>query len=145
VLAGTAAVEGREREAAQAPPQRVLIVEDELLVAMELAAGLADEGWSIVGPAGSVEEAFKLVSEEGNLAAAILDINLNGQLAYPIADLLQTRGVPYLFCTGYETPTDDDRYRTATVVQKPASFNVILSELKRLVPGPLDPLTCEAA
>jgi PAS domain S-box-containing protein len=123
----------------------LLIVEDELLVAMELANALRTDGWQIMGPAASVEEAFALLADGPMPDAAVLDINLNGQTVYPVADLLHTRGVPYLFCTGYETATGDDRYREKPIVRKPAHPAVLIGELRLLLGSFPDPDDREAA
>jgi PAS domain S-box-containing protein len=111
---------------------RLLIVEDEMLVAMELASALASEGWDVIGPAATLEEAFQILGDADGLDIAILDINLNGQLVYPIADLLQTRGIPFLFCTGYERPHQVDRYPGCPVLRKPANLRQVNEELTRI-------------
>jgi PAS domain S-box-containing protein len=114
---------------------RLLLVEDEALVAIELSRALEDSGWEVVGPAATLEEAFRLVSANGTLDVAVLDVNLNGEMVYPLADELETRGVPFLFCSGYETIERADRYRYSPVVRKPTSFAILMSELRRILAG----------
>jgi len=114
---------------------RLLLVEDEALVAIELSRALEDSGWEVVGPAATLEEAFELVAANGSIDAAVLDVNLNGQMVYPLADELETRGVPFLFCSGYETIERADRYRYSPVVRKPTSFAILMSELRRILSG----------
>lgn len=114
---------------------RVLIVEDELLVGMEMARALKDEGWDVVGPVGTVEDAFRALAEEPAPDAAVLDINLNGQLVYPVADLLRTRGIPYIFCTGYEAPDADRRYAQHAIVHKPTNLRILVEEVRNLCCG----------
>jgi len=80
---------------------RVLVVEDELLVALELEAMLARLGCQVVGPARTLTEAVRLAAIEPDLAAAVLDVNLDGERVFPVADMLAARGVPILFATGY--------------------------------------------
>jgi len=109
---------------------RVLIVEDEPLVAMELGDQLAELDWQVVGPATTIEEASRLL-EEGPLPdVAVLDLNLRGRLVYPIADRLRAAGVPIVFCTGYEQV--ELKYRDCPVVRKPVKIDLLDAELSRL-------------
>jgi PAS domain S-box-containing protein len=112
---------------------RVLVVEDEALIAMELCQDLESFGWKIVGPAASVEEAMHLLDNLPLLPdAAVLDVNLGGQPVYPFAEWLQARGVPFLFCTGYEQLDDHHRYCDWTTMRKPISIDLLDGELRRL-------------
>lgn len=81
---------------------RVLIVEDEPIVAMCLEDILCDLGCVTVGPAARLSEGLEL-AEQGGLDAAILDINLGSERSTPIAELLRTRGVPFAFASGYSS------------------------------------------
>jgi two-component sensor histidine kinase len=81
---------------------RVLVVEDEVLLSLEVEATLRDMGFEVVGPARDLGEALLLALSEKELSAAVLDVNLGGrERSFPVADLLQTRNVPYIFVTGY--------------------------------------------
>jgi CheY-like chemotaxis protein len=91
--------------------RRVLVVEDETMVAWLLEDMLADLGCAVVGPAAHVNQALAMLDAEA-LDAAVLDINLNGQKSYPVADALAARGVPFVFSTGY----NKDSLPTATKV-----------------------------
>ncbi len=82
--------------------RRILVVEDEVLLAMDIQFALEDEGAEIVGPSHTVEDAKKLVATEF-LDAAILDVNLNGVEVFPVAEKLHEAGVPFLFHTGHAT------------------------------------------
>jgi PAS domain S-box-containing protein len=136
VISGSAAAEAGGAAMGAVPRAgRLLVVEDELLVGMELANALRDEGWEVVGPAGTLEEALEMLAGDVLPDAAILDINLNGQLVYPVADLLRVRGIPYLFCTGYESPDEDERYRHSPIVQKPTNLRVLIEEVRKLIGG----------
>jgi len=87
---------------AAGPPLRVLVVEDEVLLSLEVEAALRELGYEVVGPARDLAEALRLAVNETDLYAAILDVNLGGrERSFPVADLLQTRDVPYIFVTGY--------------------------------------------
>ncbi|BDA85609.1 two-component system sensor histidine kinase/response regulator [Aureimonas sp. SA4125] len=112
---------------------QLMIVEDELLVAMGMATGLRSQGWDIIGPAGSLDEAYRLLSGEIQPDVAMLDINLNGTPVYPLAGLLQTRGIPFLFCSGYETPDREPRFQHCPLVRKPANLRILDQELRHLV------------
>src|ERR1051326_5450675 len=81
--------------------RRILIVEDELLVAMTLEDILRSESCVIVGPSPRVEPALKAAREEP-LDAAILDVNLAGKRIDPIAEALADRKIPFVFTTGYD-------------------------------------------
>ena len=83
---------------------RLLIVEDEWLVAEDHASVLRDAGYAIIGPAPSVLVALRLIESEA-LDVAILDIGLNGETSYPVADRLIQKAVPFIFVTGY-SPRD---------------------------------------
>jgi CheY-like chemotaxis protein len=109
---------------------RVLVVEDETLIAMELCAELAKAGWEIVGPAATIEEAERLIAESPRLDAAVLDVNLAGTQIYPIAERLRDQHVPFVFCTGYEWV--DRRYSGAPIIRKPANIRLLTDELRRI-------------
>ncbi|ONG57246.1 hypothetical protein BKE38_04705 [Pseudoroseomonas deserti] len=98
------------------PAPRVLLVEDEALLAMEAAHLLRELGCIVVGPARSPTEAMPLVSAQ--LSAAVLDVKLGGTEVFPIAERLAALGVPYVFITGYEAP-DGLAGHAAAVLRKP--------------------------
>jgi PAS domain S-box-containing protein len=101
--------------------RRVMIVEDEALVALVLADQLTELGLSVVGPCSSVAEA-KAAAAEGDFEAALLDVNLGGELVYPVADLLYSRGIPFIFVTGYGRESIDRRFADAPVLEKPVEM-----------------------
>jgi len=103
---------------------RVLLVEDEALVAMMIQECLAEFGYQVVGPVCSASEAAK-EAKEGHFDAAVLDINLGDGAVYPIADVLTARGVPFVFVTGYDAESVDARYRKVPVLQKPIEREVL--------------------
>lgn len=80
--------------------KRVLIVEDELLVAMMIEDLLGDFGCITIGPYGTVSTAMHAVETESP-DLALLDVNLNGERVYPVAEALTERHVPFLFLSGY--------------------------------------------
>jgi DNA-binding NtrC family response regulator len=97
--------------------KRILVVEDEALIAVMIEDMLADMGSEIVGPAATIEEALRLASSEA-LDGAVLDVNVRGERIDPVAELLMARGVPMLFATGYgEVKLASGA--AATVIDKP--------------------------
>jgi two-component sensor histidine kinase/DNA-binding response OmpR family regulator len=97
---------------------RVLLVEDEALVAMVMRDMLTELGFHVVGPFGRSADAAAAAREE-DVDAAVLDINLDGEAAYPVADLLAARGIPFVFVTGYGAESIDGRFAHVPVLQKP--------------------------
>src|ERR1700756_1869909 len=80
--------------------QRILVVEDSYLLEEALCDFVADRGLQPVGPAGSLETALACAGEAA-LDGALLDINLDGCLCFQVCDLLDRRGIPFCFVTGY--------------------------------------------
>lgn len=99
--------------------RRVLIVEDEYMIADDMALDLKCFGAEVVGPAASVKTALACLAENEDIDAAVVDINLGGEMAYPVADALTERGVPFLFATGYERWSIPERYSKVVLCEKP--------------------------
>jgi PAS domain S-box-containing protein len=97
---------------------RVLLVEDEALVAMMIQECLAEFGYQVVGPICTASEAVAK-AKDGRFEAAVLGINLGDGPVYPAADILATRGVPFVFVTGYDADSVDSRFRKIPILQKP--------------------------
>ncbi|HYH36711.1 MAG TPA: response regulator [Azospirillum sp.] len=112
---------------------RLLVVEDEAMVAMMLEDMLGDLGCEVVGPAGSVARAQELAQGEPGLAAAILDVNLGGLPIYPVAETLKARGIPFVFITGYGAADLDGRFADAPTVQKPFSMPALRDTLVKVI------------
>jgi PAS domain S-box-containing protein len=113
----------------RAPPQivrgnRVLLVEDEALVAMMMKDMLAELGYDVLGAFGSTAEAVS-AALANEIDAGILDVNLGGDMVYPVADLLARRGVPFVFVTGYGAESIDGRYAQVPVLQKPIERDML--------------------
>ncbi len=120
--------------------RRVLLVEDELLVAWVLQDMLIALGCTVVGPAARLSQAMTMIANEP-IDAAVLDVNLNGELSYPIADLLIARGVPFAFSTGYDRARLPEAYRACRYLQKP----FVQSDLARTIDALLPPTAPAAA
>ena len=114
--------------------RRVLIVEDEMLVAMLLEDLLSDLGHDVVRTAGSVRQALDALDREA-IDLAILDVNLPDGRSYPVADALSTMGVPFVFATGYGAQGVAGRYRTAPVVQKPYDEASLAAAIDKALAG----------
>jgi len=78
--------------------RNILLVEDEMMVAMLLEAVLENEGCNVIS-VGHLEQATLLATERA-IDAAILDVNLHGRRSYPVADALVARAIPFVFATG---------------------------------------------
>ena len=99
--------------------RRLLIVEDEYFIAIDVARRLEDEGAEVVGPVGTVDDALDIIDDALELDGVVLDLNLSGEMAYPVADALSKRGVPFIFATGYDRSSIPTRYAGVTLCEKP--------------------------
>lgn len=99
--------------------RRILVVEDESLVAMLLETMLEDMGCTIIGPAGTIEEALELIAATSALDAALLDVNVAGRVIFPIATALVERDIPFIFSTGFGAGNLPDEWRGRPAIQKP--------------------------
>jgi PAS domain S-box-containing protein len=107
----------RKKPAPSGPAtRRIMVVEDEVLIAMVLVDHLQELGIAAVGPFSRVSDALKV---DGEIDAAILDVNLAGEPVYPVAEMLRARGVPFVFMTGYGSASIDPRFAAVPVLQKP--------------------------
>jgi CheY-like chemotaxis protein len=105
---------------------RVLVVEDEYMLARDLSQSLEDAGACVLGPLRSVDDALKLLRGEQDVDGAVLDLNLCGQLVFPVADALAIRGVPFVFATGYNREIVPERYGHVKRCEKPVAVNAVV-------------------
>jgi two-component sensor histidine kinase len=114
----------RPASSIEAPPwssrvRRVLVVEDSAFVAMDVVEAVSGLGWRVVGPVNRLPDALNLAQSEP-LDGAVLDINLDGDFVYPVAEVLQGRGVPFVFASGYVGRSIvPSRFHDAPLVEKP--------------------------
>jgi len=99
--------------------RRVLVVEDEMMIAMLVEDMLAELGCAVVGPAHALDDALELARTEHGLDVAVLDVNLGGQPVFAVADALREKGVPAIFSTGYGDAGLREIDRGSQVLQKP--------------------------
>lgn len=102
--------------------RRILVVEDEYLIATTLSDQLEGAGSIVVGPVASVETAIKAIESNPEIDAAVLDFNLGGAMAYPVADALLARNIPFVFTSGYEDGALRNRYPQIRNCPKPYLF-----------------------
>ena len=99
-------------------PLRFMILDDEIIVALDLEHMLTDLGHCVVGTANRMDRGIQ-IAQESSLDMAILDINVRGVLSFPIAEVLRSRGVPVIFASGYGQRGLIDAFRDALVLTKP--------------------------
>lgn len=110
--------------------RRILIVEDDYLIAIDIAGGLEDLGAEIVGMAGSVEEALSLIEKQAHrIDGAVLDVNLGGERVYPVADALMSRAISFVFATGYDKWVFPEAYAHIPRCDKPVQFDTLARHL----------------
>lgn len=107
---------------------RVLVVEDEYMVADYISMVLEDFGCDTVGPVGTIEQALAAV-DDGGLDGALLDANLNGVSSAPIAVALQAASIPFVVATGYGALELGEALNRAPRISKPFSE----TELKAMI------------
>ena len=107
---------------------RLLIVEDEYLLAREMADYFENLGVEIVGPVGTVAHALALIASS-HIQIAVLDVNLRDERVYPVADLLTLKQIPFVFASGYGSELEPDAYAGAPRCIKPIEFAVLADTL----------------
>jgi DNA-binding NtrC family response regulator len=111
---------------------RVLLVEDETLVAMLLEDMIADLGGTVIGSASRVGRALEMVADPGcAIDLAVLDVNLGGEEVFPVASALAERRVPFAFSTGYGNAGLPEAWRSRPTLQKPFTQDQVTLVLER--------------
>jgi CheY-like chemotaxis protein len=117
---------------------RILLVEDDGLVAHVLEEAVLALGWTPVGPVARIEAAVVLMHvESGQLHGAVLDINLDDTKVWPVAEMLQDQGVPFLFATAHERSREivPKRFANVQILSKPFVEQQLMDTLLCLVAG----------
>ena len=105
---------------------RLLLVEDETMVAMMVEDMLSELGCVVVEVAGSVSAGLAAASREAEpIDGAVLDVNLGSETVYPVAEALKARGVPFVFSTGYSTAGIADRFAGVSIIAKPYELRAL--------------------
>lgn len=114
--------------------RRILIVEDEAMIALNLQFAVEDEGAEVVGPALTLDRALATTREDAAIDAAILDVDVGGKDVFPVAEMLVRRSVPFVFHTGHGSrrALTSDYPRSLTCL-KPASPAKLIDALVRLI------------
>lgn len=110
--------------------RRILIVEDEMMIAMMVEDFLADLGWNVVGVAGTLDQALAM-ARDAAIDAALLDVNLNGRNTFGAAEILRERQIPFVFATGYGVQGIDDRFRAVPTLTKPYQLDQLDGALRQ--------------
>jgi DNA-binding NtrC family response regulator len=118
-------------EPAAGSPAHILVLEDEMVLAMHLEDLIHDIPGASATLASRIEEAL-VAAESGAFDAAILDVNLGGRHSFPVADLLKARGIPYAFVTGYGNRLIPPEHAQAHIVEKPFTADQIAGVIARM-------------
>lgn len=108
---------------------RVLLVEDEVLVAMLVEDILTDLGCTVVGPAARLDAAIEAARSQ-DIDIAMLDVNLAGARVFPVADVLAGRGLPFIFMSGYGESGLEGPHTGRPVIEKPFNPDSIAEKLR---------------
>lgn len=127
---------------AKSAKPRVLIVEDEIVVALFLEDVLDEFGYQVAGVITQLDEA---ISRDPDYDIAVLDVHINGRNVFDFADMLAGRGIPFVFATGYGERGIPERHRTSPVLQKPFQPDELRRILDDIVPGQRAGKTISAA
>lgn len=109
--------------------RRVLVVEDEGIVALDMESLLQDHGCTVIGPAATIRRALDLIaSEDPDLA--VLDLNLKGESALPIASALNERDIPFVVVSGYgRMLSGHPDLKDAPLLDKPVNHQALIRKL----------------
>jgi CheY-like chemotaxis protein len=108
---------------------RVLVVEDEFIIADEIAAMIESGGHRVVGPVGTVDEAIARLAQGDEPDAAVIDANLRGVSSAPVAERLRELQVPFCVCTGYRSNDLKASFGEVDVLEKPINERRLLAIL----------------
>jgi CheY-like chemotaxis protein len=113
--------------------RRILIVEDEYLLADDLRQILHEHHAEILGPAATIAKALTLINAGGQMDCAVLDVNLRGRAAYPISAALHQRHIPFLFATGYGSAQIPKEFADVPRLEKPFDRSTLVSALESIL------------
>jgi two-component SAPR family response regulator len=115
--------------------KRILVVEDDYLLAKDVCAQLRDLGATVLGPAPTPFYANQLIGPPGKLRvhAAVLDVHLHGTTVFEFADELLERSVPILFATAYQRKAIPPRFNNVPLLEKPLDRDKLVGCVVKLV------------
>jgi DNA-binding response OmpR family regulator len=113
--------------------RRIFVVEDEMLIAIVIEDVLEALGCVIVGPVAKLQVAVRMAREE-RIDAALLDVTIRGGNVFPVATILQERGIPFLFASGYGDWALPEDFRGVPRLEKPFTIDELEAALRALVP-----------
>lgn len=113
--------------------RKILVVEDEYLIADDLSALLVEAHAEVIGPVASLPAAIRLVSNVERIDAAVLDVNLRGVDVFPLVDELRGRGVAIMFLTGYGVNNIPDDYAGIARCEKPMGTANVVETLREMI------------
>lgn len=111
--------------------QRILVIEDEWIVAQSYVAILENLGVTASGPAGTLADALRVI-ESGPIDAALVDMNLNGEMAYSVVDALNARGVAVVVVTGYDVVPDFEN-KVSAFLKKPVRAEALIKAFRSVI------------
>lgn len=111
--------------------RRILVVEDEYMIAADLKRALSEAQATVVGPVSDATSALRLMAEEA-VDAAVLDVNLSGTSSFSVADALMQMDVPHMFLTGYDGWSIPERYRETPRMAKPFAMAAVVAMIGTL-------------
>jgi DNA-binding response OmpR family regulator len=112
---------------------RVLLAEDEYLIAFELHDALIAAGADVIGPFPTLRETIGSVNGDTKLDFAVLDVNFRGEMVFPVADALDARGVPFVFATGYDQETLPEHFAGHMRLEKPLEAHTVAASVAGLL------------
>lgn len=114
------------------PPWRILVVEDDFLIALALVDQLETRGYMVVGPAATSEKALKLIAHE-RIDAGVLDVDLGDGPSFPVAEALTQRDTPFLFATGQQRAELGPEFQNCPLLAKPVEEHKLLVAVAELL------------
>jgi len=128
--------EGRYRReiSITAQPRRILVVEDETLIAILIEDVLESLGYEVVGPVSKLEIALKLASEQ-TFSAAILDVTIRGGEVFPVAEVLRDRGIPFVLASGCGAWALPETFKDQALLPKPFNGDELEAAVSAMLPA----------
>lgn len=115
--------------------RRLLLVESNLFLAMDLAEALRRQGAEVIGPAALVSNALSLMEAHDRLDGAVMEVGLDGKFTYAVADALRRKQIPFVFITGYDAWAVSKAYADAPRFEKPVNTDDLATSLAQALWG----------